>query len=640
MAIVPSPSLHYLFPTRTTPLDTATRHDFAALNVTIPQTGSRTFTSCWIEVRAVRLSGTGNITSRMLGIKLGAAAFSDETITHTISQLGESEVHCFKRDVTAYFTANFGSGGTAVACQVAFQYAGAANDMANVTAKLVVNFDFDDAHASADRRVNCIPIPLESLTGSLATTLQSIGTNQIPALDSVLAEDGITYERIAFEFFGQNNSAASSQPTLAVALDAEAEFAFGATGAQSSSMLIHHNWIRDDMDTSAVHDLLARDLAQTNRWACLSAWLWVVYTYDYDTSTMLTYCQRPPVQFPNNLATSEAPSRARAVVDIQEPGTVTVVRAAVSIWRSGSISSNNDSSLAVGGQTARTYAMDPVGNLVSGGSFTQRFDAGAAEGSGHTFARGKNIIEMTAYCTLDNTAGIELNAVSGYVVVVYTAGKPTSGHHAVTQDLLILVDTAPTWQVKADYTPPASLADRALIGVTVDSEWFARNVSGFSVINGEIFSGELGGRLEALAIYRTASINENCYIRDIVQLQLTTVKRWPDDPAPGRVVDLSAAARQWKANYVANNGVQYAATVLSITSHGISTGLSGTVHGLPGDGSGVDVVVLDENNDVVAEAITSVGGGYTFTAWDDTVDYYAAPKAATSAGEFGYGVVA
>lgn len=176
-----SPTVEYAFATRTTALTATTRHDFSSITLSIPETQSRTFRSVYVEIhcRGTETSGT-SLTSWLIGIKLGATAFSDTTVAQTLTHSGDQQSHRFlSGDLSSYFNSNFGSG-TTQTCEVGVAFGGLG--VINVTAKLYIQYEYDETHASADTRVKTVRIPIESGTTTLTNSLAEVGTWQVPAL--------------------------------------------------------------------------------------------------------------------------------------------------------------------------------------------------------------------------------------------------------------------------------------------------------------------------------------------------------------------------------------------------------------------------------------------------------------------------
>lgn len=175
-----SPTIEYSVGTRVTSLAAGNRHDFTQFTIDLPETGSRAIRNAWVVVhfRGTETSGT-SVTSVLIGIKLGAVAFDDATLTSTLTHSGDQQAHPFTRDVTSYFQANFGSG-TSQTCQIGVQVGGLG--VINIAAKVCIQYEFDETDASADTRVKTVRIPIESGVASLTNSLAEVGTWQIPAL--------------------------------------------------------------------------------------------------------------------------------------------------------------------------------------------------------------------------------------------------------------------------------------------------------------------------------------------------------------------------------------------------------------------------------------------------------------------------
>jgi len=119
-----------------------TRYDFPAVTLIIPESPSRTFRSVEIELtcRGTETVAT-SVTAWLMGIKLGAVAFNDVTITSTIANTGEQQTLLFTRDVTSYFVTNFGTLNEQT-CQVGTLITSV--PVNNITARLRITYEYDD----------------------------------------------------------------------------------------------------------------------------------------------------------------------------------------------------------------------------------------------------------------------------------------------------------------------------------------------------------------------------------------------------------------------------------------------------------------------------------------------------------------
>ena len=245
-----SKSIEYVFPQYTTVLASATRYDFGVMTLYIPETASRVFRSVIIEVTCMdTVTIATSMTANLIGIKLGAVAFEDNSNTVTITNSGEQVKYHFMRGATSYFATNFGAAGSQT-CQVGVSFTGPTT--INHTAKLTITYEFDDS--GVDTRIKTVRISFDSGTGALTASLAEIGTNQVPLLDTFLPEASKVYRDMFFVIEGNEFAAGTVDFQHACSLDAEAEVLDGLheQGLQSSCWW-RRIWKRTDMTTNVVH---------------------------------------------------------------------------------------------------------------------------------------------------------------------------------------------------------------------------------------------------------------------------------------------------------------------------------------------------------------------------------------------------
>ena len=166
-------------------------------------------------------------------MQLGAAATSEVTNTGDIRHTGENlAVGLGPVDFTSYFQANFSSGSSQTCTLELYtdQSSGTTLGNSNVTAELILTYDYDDAAAT---QIKTVYIPLESPLASIGTTLAEIGTNQIPQLTGsggFLREASPTIRDYYFVIeSNETQNSSTLDTTLEVAIDAESAYAFGLT---------------------------------------------------------------------------------------------------------------------------------------------------------------------------------------------------------------------------------------------------------------------------------------------------------------------------------------------------------------------------------------------------------------------------
>jgi hypothetical protein len=371
-----------------TTLGTATRHDFAAITLDIPENSSRTFRSVIVQVTVRdRFAVVTNITAWRIGIKLAAVAFTDTDVTQTLTNSGDHMSFVFHTDVTSYFTTNFGSGASQT-CQVGVAFAtAAANTVQSVTAKLIVTYDYDDS--GQDTRVKTVRIPLDGPLALLTATLAEIGTNQVPNLDSFLPESTKSYKHIWFESSFNDAGNATTDFNLALALDAEAESVRGTLEqALNTAVWGFDIWVRNDMTTNATHAFKARS-SLISRFSGIGFVLCVTYTYSHtSSSTFINSLIFPFFAEPGFMPQSSGTNnRVSQEFWIEEPTTITLVQSGALFHYTSQ--GGQTINVAFGSQTTRAYVITAGSAQAGGGSFSHRFDSGSAGGSGISLARGK-----------------------------------------------------------------------------------------------------------------------------------------------------------------------------------------------------------------------------------------------------------
>lgn len=428
-----------------TTLGTATRHDFAAVTLHIPETGSRNFLSvrAVVSYRDVFTSAGTEVTGWRLGIKLGAVAFDDLDRTFTQPDTGNALWDEIDRDVTDYFNTNFGAGASQT-CQIGIAVSSdvASNIGGGIVAGLVITFEYDDEVGT--ERVKTIPIPIQSLQTQLTTSQQEVGcdgtespapANQIPALDTYLEEDGKTYRATWIDMDMRVANSGTTDVTPLLQIDAVAE----VTGPTWEGALAAPTWMlwrylypTGTHATNAAHAFKMRADA-ASRIPHVAAVLWVTYTYDKSTSTRTTNwievgVNGPRGEDPPSANYSVSPTGATpgdgvlgyADFVIPEPGTITMkqsgIYAVLNVRSSGP-----GVHVACGHQQTRQYTPN---NSISWTPLFHRAD----HTGGWLIKRGRNRLNVFWYNQTERRS-----AIFGRAWVVYSSDVPAGGTEAASR---------------------------------------------------------------------------------------------------------------------------------------------------------------------------------------------------------------
>lgn len=619
-------TVEYAFPQRDTSLAAATRNDYSAITLTIPQTGTRTFRSVIIECQFHDNSATAvNLTSVLLGIKLAAVAFSNVTVTDTIANSGEHQSYIATRDVTSYFNTNFGSG-TTQTCQVGVQIGGVAT--INISVKLIITYEWDDAHASASTRVRTVRIPIDSNTGALTATLAELGTNQIPNLDSFLPEASKTYTNIWFEIAGNEASTGTTNYQLGLQIDSATEVLDGShQGALNSARWYKRIYVNNSLTTNAVHAFKLRTTSTSGgTFNHISVVLYVTYTYDHSSSTSIMNSVMLPIDSINILGghtTTGDKTRITFPLWIEEPSTIALVQSGVQIHFS--LPGTATVSIACGGQTARAYTSGVGGAICGGYTVSQRIDSGGAAGAGITIARGRNTFTIDWF---GSSASNIPSAFSGWLILNYTSGKHASGdgvHNRTT-----------FWQ-QADYA--ADAIERVITPTTIpnipETSYFLNAVGVWHAIwalqinNYQMqyameyqASEGLGAGWSAIGSALINKSAENGVWQSVYEAR-DQFLRWPGDPDNSKRMDIevsrSARLRQLP--------ISYSMAYMVVTHHAITYAVTGALVDYASTGSGVTVNLhRSDTDEKILTTTTSSGGAYSFTWYDNTIVVYAVAR--------------
>jgi hypothetical protein len=612
-----------------TTLGAATRHDFTSKTLTVAENASRTFLSAHVEVyfRDAFTTAT-SITGVRVGIKLGAVAFDDVDFTNAQGNGGDHETPVWKRDVTSYVNTNFGAA-TTQTCQIGVAVStSAASNVTNVQALLVLTYEFDDA--SATTRTKSIPIAIQSHHTTLTTSHVEVGTtggasnapaNQIPALDTYLPETSKTYVDAWIEVHSNDMSGTNTTDiTPFYQIDATTEVQ-RATLEQALGSSVHYRDIwtypTGTHATNAAHSFNAR-ANTTTRMQNLGGILWVTYTYAASSTTVINAREIGFYQVDggetiwiNGDGTAGNGNIFRANVDIQEPGTITILQAAII----GMVVTNGVSNalITVGSQAERTYATPSNPPYVGPVPFIHRPD----HNSGWTLTRGMQILTFRLRQSVE--ARLQM---TGRILLTYTSGVATAGVSAHSKTTSWMVAESNTTAVQArdiasgvPRVPKINAANYAIVNGLLEET--TRHVSAVSVSG--VWAFQQSGEWDAAGAMVASASNINSgematnylFIRNSSWFNETT-------GLTGRADVETARAWRVEASVAAMTTL-----VQHLTYHTITYAVSGTISGTAGAGTGLTVDIFRADTDHKVASATTTAGAFSTVVFDNTISYYA-----------------
>lgn len=624
-------TVEFPFATNTASLNAATRHDFAAITLDIPENTSRTFRSVFIEVICCdHVTATTSISSRLLGIKLGAVAFNDESISDFIQDSGARERYRFTRDVTSYFNTNFGSG-TSQTCQVGVQFGGIATQ--SICAKIIATYEFDDAAQST--RVKTVKIPIDGNTGRLTNSLVELGTNQVPALDTFLPEASKSYKQIWFEVMAsESNAGVTTDFNLDLALDAESAVSMGTLEmAKNNSTCYSVIWVRNDMTTNTTHALKASS-STTSRMGLLGGMLCVTYTYDHSTTTsVLNSLSIPMPTITSVIKANDGTTgayRSELKFFIEEPGTITLRQSGVIVKTTQADAATGTYNLRCGSQSYRAYTFNPSSNAGDAGHFTlwHRIDSGAAAGSaGITLARGENTFNLDYYFATNIWASVNSSAclILNYTSDVATGGADTHNHTTRWLVQRSQITTNNSFETASGFSPSIAESNyyTTAVGYLYINTMSANSgATVLQALSAERLSGEGAADGWQNIVSSFSNIGYPTTIENFIDAS-PLFDRHPSDPDGNRLA--LEGSRKYRFHTTRNSNALdgIACVEMIINYHAITFTIAGVVTGYTGDGSGITVKVhRSDNDEYVTSGTTSTGGTFSITWYDSAITVY------------------
>lgn len=599
----------------------------ADVTIYIPETTSRTFKSVTLEV-AFHDSYTAAANSTAWGVQVSCNAGTNYTAvaqTVTASNSGEQMSLHLLADVTDEFRNRFGTGATGT-CRWGFYLTGTTG-WNNASAKLIITYEYDDtAHST---RVKTVRIPIESILDRATYTGTSIGTNQIPALDTFLPEASKVYRQVFFEFWANTTPSGTNDGYPELKLDSGAWTNFGwIEGGLQSPMLIRLLWDLTGLTTNATHNITVGFSANDSRFSGAGGWVTVTYEYDHASSTRIMNSIL--------LGLNEESMYVKATGDnsyasvsrfISEPGTLTLAQSGVWVLFSAGTTAGT-LNFKMGAQAYRAYLARNGTGEAGMHSFVHRIDSGGAQGAGFTLSKGWNTFSGAWY---GNTTDYFGN-VNCLVILNYTSDKHTDGDGAHAHScfhLMLPSNRALTTLLAATPTagkqPNIIESNYYLMSALLKYCNYAGTGANYAMSILAEYAGTEGpgSGVGWNNIYSTVSISGNERAFLIVHIAARPAfKRWPQDPDTDRM-DVETN-RQW---FLWNNYGGSPSLGMWITYHSMVHNITGTVSGYTGDGSGITVDIFrTDNHEYLGSVTTSAGGGYTYTWYDDNVPLFAVAR--------------
>jgi hypothetical protein len=617
-------TVEYFLGARNTSLNSSTRHDFAAVSVTLDNASGRTFRTAVVRV-GVRdnVTTATSLTSPLIGIKIDAVAFSDATLGNPPGNTGENGHYIFERDVTSYFTTNFT--GTTHNVQCGVQFAGPST--INHVAKLILTYEYDDTF---DDMVKTVRIPIESPIGALTATLADVGVNQIPALDTFCTEGTKVYRSIWIEaFYNESNTGTTNDSALGISVGGGAEQQTGihesGLASSCSGWYLFNQGATPTWSTASVQAIRARSSNVTTAATFNHVGFILHVTYSFKISTTTTWLNSlmlamPPIHTAGATVTAD---QSEQVLDfaIPEPDTITQVQSGMLIWYSQS--GNVGPQIRLGSQATRAYT--DLAQVYCGASFlVQRTDLSGAQGSAWTLVRGNNKLEWGVFI---GTAGTTAGAFGGILYLNYTSpidfvhGGPGAHNQSLyfaVQDSQASGNISTIAAKQAIYLPDTYWYRNNFGFLSNNVQGAVNTPAGYVAFEVESASGELtegGWETEGICYITTES--ELGWYPALICVTAQSKgdwDRWASDPDATRMS--LTASRRWKV-ITGQSGTRPMSLLL--TKHSLVWDCTGTVSGSAGGTVNLHLHYHNAPMEHLAST-TRVGNGSYTIKWYHNLD--------------------
>jgi hypothetical protein len=611
-------TVHYAFPVLPSAIDN-TLTSFTQITVYLPES-SKVFKSVVAKLSAnQQATGAGNISSRNLQCRLGAAAYASNSHTNLYSGSGEDLQLFHGVDLTAHFTANWTGSSMTMDAQVQLDGTATAIAWLNLCVTVEITYEYDD---TSPTQVKTVYIPLNAPASALQT-IQQPAYATIPALDTDLPEASKVYRNEHIVIQGNiANNAGTGDNGLSIRL--------GATTTHTSNLFeaaqASDYWFRYVWECSSVLDeTIAMDFniwSTLGRFNHLQAYLVVTYEFDATANTGARVSLLVPMDIHSPMGGTTAADYQRGTMSlwIEEPGTITTKQIAFyAFWTQ--ITPISTLNMRIGTGSFVVYT-DTATMVCGGNGCMVRNDAA------FTLSRGENDFNYDVWRSDTTDFGWNL---SGFWIINYNCSeKPVGGFGAANHTV--------QWSLLQPFAGAAVTSYAiAAVGITIpETDYYLNNVGSQieMVSNSTAISAGVNAQVERLAA--EGGIEWEPLIFDVITTDTETglfmnygqnkhlFKRWPNDPDPFRM-DIETA-RRWRIFH--NQGVgAWSWLQMFLTYHTQTFTVAGTVSGYAdADGAGLTVKLHrtgdGEYSEVVKTTTTTAGGAFSFTWYDNTQNVF------------------
>lgn len=614
-------TVHYTFPV-TAAVVNNTLTTMTQITIYLPETGTKTFRSV-IATMSTMITDTaaGNVTSRNLQCRLGAAAYTANNNANAYPNSGEDIFLFHSVDLTAHFTTNWTGASMTMDAQVQINSAATTAAETNCCVTVAITYEYDDTSTT---QVKTVFIPLDMPVGALAITKPGAALSTIPNLTTDLPESTKVFRSVHIVVQGNISlNLGTVDPTLTFQLDSTAAHTTGIfEAALATDYYFRYVW-----DCSAVLVTNATNgwyaFASVAKFNHLQAYLVVTYEFDASANTGCRVSVMLPLDLVSPMGGVASADFQKGVRElfIEEPGTITTKQVAYYVfWTSANTISGLN--MRIGAGAFVTYTDAGSGGVGSCAAMV-RNDAA------FTLTRGRNELNYDVYRT--DTSDVGTN-VSGFFIVNYNcSAKPTGGfgseNHTIFYNLGMTYDgAAAALRTSAAVAPVIPEVDYFISANGILLQFYgsgAEATAGAVGIVVERLTAEGGHQWELAYLDMSRTSPETGLYIQIGQIR-TLFWRWPSDVKADRM-NLETA-RKWLIYHIQASVGAWNQLDLMFTYHTQFFTVAGTVSGYAdADGAGLTVELhRASDGELLKTTTTTAGGAYTFSWYDNTENVFTA----------------
>lgn len=590
---------------------------FTQITIELPESGSKTFRSVVATVSGMgTATATGNITSRQIQCRLGAAGYTTNTNANLYTGSGEDIFMEHAVDLTSHFTTNWS--GTSMTFDAQVLIDGTATGIAwtNVSLNVSITYEYDD---TATTQVKTVWLPLDAPVGAFATTKPGTATATIPDLDVALPEASKVYLNEHIVLIG--NTGAGADATITMQLDSTASHTSGTwEGVSATDMAFRYIWdcsaVLDETNTMGFY--LWGSVAKFNH---VQAYLVITYKFDASAANDIFVSLRLPSSGGQpGTATGSSTNYLRVFAEVwlPEANITSAEQAYFAYWATPGVTAGLNMRLGTGSFVAYT----DTGVMLAGHAAAM-----IRNDSAFTLTQGKNIFTADVYNT--ETTQDLMAAFDGFFIINYTCDKPTGGHGAVSKSRRKWVGAPYNGASAIVFTPSAMAldipqSDYYIQNIGVHCEFYCNSTQGgfAAMIDVERLSSENNGMTwDNICAYAAASDFETGIYRTIVDCT-PHFEQFPGDLREGfiSIRRPPETARRWRLQLTPQVAFWHS-TSIWYTYHAQTWTVSGTVAGSAG-GTVTLKLHRDETGNLVKSTTRSGNGSYSFTWYNPVEDMY------------------